>query len=155
LDLKIDSESVIAFDIFEVIYDELWKKNIDGKWSKIFHCMNKPIKPDVPEINKESWQFSFAIMLNKNKRAMDKFNILLDTIKKKEIVEYNDLKKIIEQIMGKKWKNDSYDIAYFLHDHFKGEIIKNKNGTINRLILKEKVNSVTTMNKIITDAFVY
>jgi hypothetical protein len=155
LDLKIDSESIIAFDVFEVIYDELWKKNIDGKWSKIFHCMNKPIKPDVPEINKESWQFSFAIMLNKNKKTMMKFNILLDTIKKKEIVEYNDLKKTIEQIMGKKWKNDSYDIAYFLHDYFKAEIIKNKNGTIDRLLLKEKVNSVTTMNKIITDAFVY
>ena len=78
LGLKIATTSIVAIDIFKVIYKELWDKNIDGDWSKIFNCLVKPDynKIVIPEVNKKGWQFAFMIKLNSNIRLMNKFNLL-------------------------------------------------------------------------------
>lgn len=156
LDLKIDTTSIIAFDVFETIYNELWNKNINGKWSKIFNCLDKPVKYEIPEINKESWKFSFCIMLNKNEKLMNKMNNLINDINNRDMIIYKDFKKIVEENMGKRWKADSYDIVYFLNDYSnKLKIIKNTNGTINNIMIKQKINNINNkiLNKLIKNDF--
>jgi len=167
LGLKIKSSSIIAMDIFKIIYKELWDKNIDGDWSKIFNC---EIKPDydkiiIPEVNKKAWQFAFMIKLNSNNKLLHKFNLLSKYLNDNKNVHYDDFSIKVLKIFGKKWEYDIEDIAYFyqslkynVSDKFietsiKVELVKDKYGIINEIIVIDEIAEFHNFNYQIKDYF--
>jgi len=154
LGLKIKTTSIIAFDVFKNIYEELWNKNIDGKWSKIFHCMKKPKYDYIfPQINKKGWQFAFCVKLNREKTLLKKFNNLSKILTKLKKINYKDFSSIILKTFGKNWKDDIEDIAY-LYESFKfATLNKNIDGTLNEIIINKKIQIFKNFNKEIISYF--
>ena len=161
LDIPIQTKSIIAFDVFKKIYEELWDKNINGEWSQIFYALNLPNKSVIqfPEINKKSWQFAFMTKLNRNKNLLRKFNILTKYLNKVKNIKFSDFQKAIKDIFGKQWENDIVDIAYFYNSmkynivNNAVELVKNKNGTINELKVIYKLDIFDNFNSMIVEQF--
>jgi hypothetical protein len=167
LGLKIKTTSIVAIDIFKVIYKELWDKNIDGDWSKIFNCLVKPDynKIVIPEVNKKAWQFAFMIKLNSDKNLLKKFNLLSKYLNNVKNIDYEDFSKLILKIFGKKWEYDIEDIAYFyesLKYHLSDkhietlinvELIKDKYGIINKINILSNIPNIDSFNNKIIDYF--
>lgn len=161
LGLKISTTSIIAIDIFKQIYKELWDKNINGEWSKIFHCLNIP-KYDkilIPDVNKKAWQFAFMIKLNKNATLMRNFNLLTQYLNHVKIINFKDFELAVLEIFGDKWLNDIVDIAYFyestitLYPNKDVKLYKNKNGTINKLEVIHDMPILNNFNEKIKNYF--
>jgi hypothetical protein len=168
LGLKIDTSSIIAYDIFKQIYDELWEKNIEGDWSKIFHNYDNTIlkssnglisnrrnynKIVIPEINKKAWQFAFMVKLNRNKKLLHKFNFVSRYLNHIKNISYNDFEIAILEIFGNNWKNDIEDILYFYEYLGIVKLIKNKNGTIKSVELLITIGEFKNFNNEISDYF--
>lgn len=161
LGLKIDTESIIAIDIFKQIYKELWDKNIDGEWSKIFHCLNKPKYNNIviPEVNKKAWQFAFMVKLNNDQKLMNKFNLLSKFMNNIKTISFEDFEVTVLKIFGKSWVDDVEDIAYFYESlvlsAFKRyvKLIKNKNGTIQSINIINNIKDFKNFNSEIIDYF--
>ena len=167
LDLKINTTSMVAIDIFKIIYKELWDKNINGEWSKIFNCL---IKPDynkivIPEVNKKAWQFAFMIKLNNDSKLMNKFNLLSKYLNENKKVDYEDFTKNVLKFFGKSWVCDVEDIAYFyeslkynLSEKFvetliKVNLIKDKYGNIEKINVIKDIPEINNFNNQIKDYF--
>jgi len=158
LGLKINTTSIIAIDIFKQIYKELWDKNIDGDWCRIFHCDVKPKYENVifPDANKRAWQFAFMLKLNRNPKLMHKFNFLTKYLNNVRKINFEDFEIAILEIFGKNWINDIVDIAYFYKQDNKNiKLIKNKNGTIKKLIFEGdyELPLFDNFNDLIIDSF--
>jgi hypothetical protein len=168
LGLEIKTSSIIAYDIFKQIYDELWNKNINGSWSKIFHNYDNTIlrsakgtisnrrnyeKIVIPQINKKGWQFAFMIKLNRNKKLLHKFNFLSRYLNHIKNISYNDFEMCVIEIFGNNWKNDVEDIIYFYESLKIVKLIKNKNGTIKNIELLLQIGEFQNLNKEIIDYF--
>jgi hypothetical protein len=164
LGLKINTKSIIAFDIFKKIYQELWGKNIDGIWTKIFHCNKIPMYSDyiIPEINKKGWQFAIMTMANNDKNIMNNFNKLSDYLNKDKIVSYKDFSLKVIDIFGTNWEYDIEDFAYFyeLSFNYKNisndiniKLIKNIDGTISKIEIINPIQKVKNFNDFIIDHF--
>ncbi len=156
LGLKIETKSIIAVDIFKVILNELWDKNIFGKWSKIFHNNEKSfsyynslkdrILKYFPDINRKGWQFAFMMKLNRNKELLGKFNKLSKKINNKKIT-INEFKMNVIKIMGKNWINDIENIADFYFNMNSAVLKMNKNGTIDVITFSKKMKIYKNFNK--------
>ena len=170
LNIKIDTESIIAYDIFKQIFIELYLKNVNGDWIKIFYCNDKIDlkKIIIPEINKKSWQFSFMLKLNREPELLHKFNVLTNYLNTKININisFKNFYKAIIDIFGNKWKDNVDDIAYFLESFYidiktyQNEniekyviLIKNKDGTINELKLINKIPKQSNFNDRIINNF--
>lgn len=164
LGLKINTQSIVAFDIFKKIYKELWEKNIDGEWSKIFHCNKIPNYDDyiIPEINKKGWQFAFMTMANRDKNIMNNFNKLTDYLNKNKITSYQDFSLKVIELFGSNWKNDTEDIAYLYETAFNYKnifneinikLIKNIDGTLSKIEIINPIKKVKDFNNFIIDHF--
>jgi hypothetical protein len=165
LGLKIKTKSIIAYDVFCTIFDELYEKNKNGKWSLIFNNLNyKNNKSEnifnyqqkyetIPDVNKKGWQFAFMVKANRNSKVMDYFNLLskyLNYIKK---ISFENFTSVFIKIFGNKWGKDVVDMAYF-YDTLGNVILeKNNNGTIKNIILKNKIKYYKNFNKLIIDYF--
>ena len=172
LDLKINTTSIVAIDIFEKIYRELWDKNINGEWSKIFHCLKQP-KFDriiIPSINKKAWQFSFMIKLNRSNSLLNKFNLLSKYMNKIKKIKFIDFNYKVLEIFGNKWSYDIEDIAYFYESlrycdikkynniekniiKISVELIKYKNGLIDKIIVNNEIPDFVNFSNQIQDYF--
>jgi hypothetical protein len=161
LDLKINTTSIIANDVFKQIYRELWKKNINGDWSKIFNGLEQETKLTsetkynnliFPDINKKAWQFAFMLKLNKEATLLRNFNLLSQYLNYVKTITYEDFELIVLEIFGQKWKYDIEDIAYF-YESLKIILIKNNNGTINNLIIQNDIDVYNDFNTKIQDYF--
>jgi len=157
LGLEINTQSIIAIDIFREIYKELWDKNIDGEWSKIFNCM---IKPDydryiLPDVNKRGWQFAFMVMANNDNKILNNFNKLSRYLNKNINIKFKEFKKEVLNLFGKNWRDDIEDLAYFYESLLKGidikyiELIKNEDGTIFSLNILDDIPIYDNFNDII------
>jgi hypothetical protein len=115
LDIKINTKSIIAIDIFKQIFKELWDKNIDGEWSKIFNCLYKPDynRYIMPDINRRGWQFAFMIMANRENKVLNSFNKLSEYLNENKIIIFKDFNKEVLKLFGTNWKCDVEDLAYF------------------------------------------
>ena len=167
LGLKIKTSSIFAIDIFKVIYKELWDKNINGDWTKIFNCLTKPDynRIIIPEINKKAWFFAFMIKLNNDIKLLNKFNILSDYLNHNKNIDYDDFSVSVLKIFGKNWEYDIEDIAYFyesLKYHFSNKyvetsinikLIKDKYGIIKKLNILTEIPKFTNFNNQISDCF--
>jgi hypothetical protein len=173
LGLKINTTSIIAIDIFKTIYKELFDKNIDGEWSSVFNCLDnkkkifkKSLEEDIinkiPDINKNGWQFSFALKLNSNKNLLKKFNLVTMFLNKNKEINYKDFKDKVLKIFGNKWKNDVEDIAYFYESlsdiliYFKNsyfKLLKDNYGSIKKIIIKNNIPMFKNFNEFIYNTF--
>jgi hypothetical protein len=175
LGLKISTRSIIAFDIFEVICKELWNKNKDGKWSKIFNCDMEILYDKfihlTPEINKKGWQFAFMIKANRDQKLLDNFNNFSKYLNKVKIIDYKDFSNALLYIFGNKWRYDVEDIAYFYESlkyyleydnsnnsnnnvkNIKVELIKNEYGIIEKIKILKKIPKFKNFNDRIIDYF--
>lgn len=162
LGLKIKTKSIIANDIFKTIIDELFEKNIRGEWSRIFHNNQvrnkdiynyKKILKAYPNINQKGWNMAFMLKLNRYKLLLKIFNEIINILSKLKKISFDVYSKLILNKMGKKWKNDIEDIAYFLEFSNIVKLIKNNDNTIKSIhFLKNK--KFINFNKEINRSFV-
>jgi hypothetical protein len=162
LGLKINTYSIIAIDVFKKIYEELWNKNINGEWSKIFHSLQPPRYNNIviPEVNKKGWQFAFMIKLNREGKLMHKFNFLSEFLNHIKIISFSDFKLAVLDIFGKNWADDIVDIAYFYENlsyRNYGErfikLVKNRDGTIESFSVLVDIPKFNNFNSNIADYF--
>jgi len=156
LGLKIKTNTIIASEVFKVIVDELWNKNIKGKWSKIFHTNEKSklyydnLKNDIldyyPEVNRKGWQFAFKMKLNRNKLLLNKFNKISTMIQNKNIT-FSKFKLLILKHLGKNWINDIENIVHFYEKMKQAKLKLNKNGTINEIKFNKNMKIYKNFNK--------
>jgi len=157
LDIKINTKSIIAIDIFKQIFKELWDKNIDGEWSKIFNCLNKLDYKSyiMPDINIRGWQFAFMIIANREIKVLNSFNKLSNYLNENKIILIKDFSKEVIKLFGKNWKYDIEDLAYFYESIYKDaeyniikyvELTKNENGTIFSINLLNKLPFFNNFN---------
>jgi hypothetical protein len=146
--IKIDTKSIIAIDIFKQIYQELWDKNIDGDWIKIFNCYKKLNYNEyvVPNINKKGWQFAFMILANREKSVLNNFNKLSKYLNENNSISLKDFKKDIINLFGKNWRDDIEDLAYFYESLKYIEIIKNEDYTIANLKIINNIPIIKNFN---------
>jgi hypothetical protein len=161
LGLKINTSSIIAIDIFKQIYKELWDKNIDGDWTKIFHSLNVPEYDTIvfPEVNKKAWQFAFMVKLNNNPKLLDKFNMLSKYLNENKDISFTKFSLNIIKLFGERWRHDDVDIAYF-YDFMKYDILekyvkltKNEFGIITRICVVNEIPMYKNFNTDIVDYF--
>ena len=154
LGLKIKTSSIIAYDIFQEIMNELYDKNNDNGWSNIFNSARldpqlNQIYKKLPDINKEGWQFAFMIKANRNKKVMDKFNFLVKYLNYIKKISYKDFRRAILDIFGNNWDNDAVDFAYFFETLGYGGLKKNKNGTISEINIFDPIPIQSNFNYMI------
>ena len=153
LGLKIDTKSIIAFDVFKTVYDELWNKNVNGDWNKIFNCMKKPHKEIIPQVNKRGWELGFMVKANRNKKVLKSFNSISSQLNDIRVISMENFHKMVVKIMGKSWIHDSADLAYFYNDLDYVKLDKNEDGTIKNIIMKQNIPKFKDFNKIIITYF--
>lgn len=154
LGLKIKTESLIAYDVINVINDELFEKHKDGDFFIMMNShdwflqksMKKKdynfLKPNMPLINFNSWVMGCLVKLNRNKRLTDKFNLLTT-----QLPEYFDVKtfeKTFFNLFDK--KNWDKDVNNFIHMLFKYDFIDisyNNDGTVKecKVISRKKMKN--------------
>ena len=161
LGLKIKTTSVVAYDIFKKIYEELWEKNIHGKWSMIFNNMEKfnahKVSSIIPQINKNAWQFAFMLKANRHPVLMRHFNFFSDCLNSQKSVSMAEFSELVVKVFGNNWKNDIEDIAYFYDSLFNNDgnkicnLVKNKNGSIKSITMKANIHHYDNFNESIMD----
>ena len=130
LGLVINVNSVLAYDIFKTIVEELYTVNKDAFINKIMN-EHPEIEPKVPEINRMCWELAFT----------QKFNgLVLGFLKRNfrngEEVAMNEFKKLLKSDgiqEYKTWEKDLNDLLYALETNnhvsletFQGKISKIK-----------------------------
>lgn len=155
LGLKIKTTSIIAYDIFVTIFEELYHKNINGKWSLIFNGLKLWKWKDeiIPEVNKEGWQLAFMLKANRNKKTLESFNILSKYINVSKKMSIKEFGETVIKTMGENWEKDIEDLAYFYETMDCIKLDKNRNGTIHSIVLKKEIPYITNFNKTICDIF--
>jgi hypothetical protein len=161
LGLKIKTTSIIAYDIFCTIFNELYEKNKNGKWSLIFNNLNYNNKSNnilffknvIPDVNKKGWQFAFMVKANRNSKIIDNFNLLSKYLNYVKKISFDDFKTIFLKFFGIKWEKDVVDIIYFYNTIVNVSLEKNNNGTIKNIILINKIPNYKNFNKIIIEYF--
>ena len=155
LGLKINIKSVLAVDIFRAIYKELWTKNINGKWMKIFFCNKMPKFTDnvFPDINKNAWQLAFMTMANNDSKIMDNFNELTNYLNSTKVVSYKNFSVKVLQLFGNSWSDDIEDLAY-LYDSFNTKFLKfiklgKDNGEIVKIEVLKNIEKLKNFNDFI------
>ncbi len=163
LGLKIKTKSVIAQDVFNTVYQEIFEKNIHGKWSKLFFGTGQGLKHTqtmmrtfVPEINLDSTLFAFMLKCNRNPEILHSFNklsTLLNELLKEGDLEYKKVEEYVVKIMGKEWKKNTTDLINFydLHDYI--VVNKNEDGTINNIHMINNIPIFNNFNEYIKEEF--
>ena len=79
--------------------------------------------PQIPKINKFSWDFAFMIKLLKDETCYGNFLRLLQ--KMTTSTKVDDIHKFVIECMGNSWENNWKDVMYFLDEkkliHIKGD----------------------------------
>ena len=167
LGLKIKTTSIIAYDIFRTVFDELYEKNKKGNWSIIFNrILDKRNKNKenviplyqknyeiIPDVNKQGWQFAFMVKANRNSKIIDNFNLLSKYLNYVKKISFDKFKLTFLKIFGKNWEKDVVDMAYFYNTTNYISLEKNNNGTIKNIILNHKIRRYKNFNKLIIDYF--
>jgi len=103
--------------VFKEIVNELFEKNKNGLWTRLFldtGLKANKIAPKIGAFNKMTWDIGFILKLRNNKKLYDNFLTLLTTIPKK--ITYSKFKEIYNVVFNKKyWDNDILNIIYFCY----------------------------------------
>ncbi len=151
LGLKIKTSSVIAMDVWDEIYKELYHKKKNGEWTKIFFGIQKGKKEleemytftGTPQINKEAWSFAFYMKCNRDPDLLHTFNqlsvFLNQSFKTKTSITFFEMEKYITQILGQNWKQHTDDILYLLYQKHYIDLERNIRGFIESFKLKKEI----------------
>ncbi len=135
LDLDIDVKSYNANDLFNIMNEKIYNKNKNGDIVKLM--LTNPIIPKNPEINKNSWNFGFAIKLYDNPLLYKKFIKLIKLIDNKPVNIFNNTFYNIFNI--DLWENDIINIYHFF---IKFNIIIINNNIFNINITKFNIKKI-------------
>ena len=138
--------------VFKKVVNELFEKNKNGMWSKLFldttlDINKKPI--NIGAFNKFTWDIGFILKLRNNKKLYDNFLTLLTTIPKK--ISYSKFKEVSEIVFNNKyWNDDLLNIIYFCHT-LKIIDLEIKNGNIinivSKIYNKDRSNIINKINR--------
>ena len=131
-DVKIKSYQ--AFDVLSGFVEKLYEVNKSSDYVFLLYGPQHP--PQIPKINKFSWDFAFMIKLLKDEECYGKFIKLLQKLTTSTSVD--DIRKFVIEYMGGSWENNWKDIMYFL-DEKKLILIKGNKYTINVELMKDFV----------------
>lgn len=155
LNLKINTKSVLAYDVFKCLINELYQKNKNGDFFIIMNSTTfikdkalkkdkyynkfktEELKPILPEINRDSWNFAFYLKMNRNKILLKKFNNFIQdlgpslSLSRFENILFKHLSKV-------NWKKDVENIVYLLEDLDFAKITKEDTGYIKEIKLLDK-----------------
>jgi len=148
LGLKIKTKSKIAYDVMYQINQELFKKNKSGDWSYLLLDKEYKNAPQLPQLNRRSWETSFMLKLNRHKDLLDKFNKLLLSLPKNKELTVKEFEQIFYRYFEmNKWKNDVIDVIYFLEAHNFVTLNYNVNGTIQYIkLIPEHIRHIKNFN---------
>lgn len=156
LGIKIITKSLNAYDLFENIVLQLYKKNYYGNWNKIFNHniilkeltnKNEPIGVQIPQLNKISYILSLCMKLNRKKLLLKAFNNLSTFINThlNKMIDFKTYQSYVKKYMGSVWVKEADDILYFYGSNI--DLIKNDNGTIHSFTLINELPIYKNMNK--------
>jgi hypothetical protein len=106
LDLNVKNEN--AFEVLKVLVKELFEKHKDGLYPTLMIKKKYTAPPEIPGINRFSWQIAF------NKDYADKFsNFLENNLVKNKIVTKAKFEELFFKEFPKKlWQHDVDDVLY-------------------------------------------
>lgn len=111
LGLKIKTFSNNAYDIMKTIYDELYDTHKDGDFAYLL--MGSPKKQELPQINKQSWEFGLSLKINNNDKLLKQVNRFLSKINNSKNIK--SIEKIFFNIFSvKNWKNSFCQFMFYL-----------------------------------------
>lgn len=156
LGIKITTKSLNAYDLFENIVLQLYKKNYYGDWNKIFNHniilkelthKNESIGVQIPQLNKISYILSLCMKLNRKPLLLKSFNKLSTFINTHlhKSIDFKTFKDYVKKYMGSVWVKEADDILYFYDS--KLLLTKNDSGTIKSFTLIENIPIYKNMNK--------
>jgi len=96
------------------------------------------------------------LKLNKTTSLLHKFNLLSKYLNHIKTIEFNEFEVAVLEIFGKSWAYDVEDIAYFyesLRHGVKVNLIKNKDGTINKIHVVHNIGTFNNFNDSIKNYF--
>ena len=130
LNVKLNNNITKAHDLLINLVDALWEKN---KNNDIVYLMSEKYlhKPDVPNINKGSWDFSFLLKLSNTPSLYKKFCKFVKDLPSS--LSYEEFHRYFTRdFTGKGWEKNCLDVLYFLESR---EIVRitNKNEMPNKI----------------------
>lgn len=145
LDIKINSKSMMAYDILNEVNNALFEKN---KSSDLLYMMSEEPnkKMNIPNINRNSWNYAFCLKMANYNKTYERFQKLYNSIPSK--CSMKNYSKLFETVFTeKRWKVNELDILYFMESK-KMIRIKNssiiKNSKIGDLIMPFLINEEIT-----------
>ena len=85
LGLKINTKSLIAYNVLMQINKELFTKNKNGDYSYLMLDSGYESPPNLPQINRRSWEMGLMIKLHREPELLDKFHKMIYQLPKMEI----------------------------------------------------------------------
>ena len=132
LNLKINTKSLISYDVMNVINDELFEKNKNGLWCELL--MKKVYKnpPKLIPINRYCLENVYLLKLLNNKNLFNKFKEFKEFIINLEnTISYTTFSELFIKKFGKNYKNDIDDIIYLFESLLLIKINKKNNNIFN------------------------
>jgi RNA binding exosome subunit len=127
-------KSYQAFDVLCGFVEKLYEVNKSSDYVFLMYGQQTP--PQIPKINKFSWDFAFMLKLLKDEACYGNFLRLLQ--KMTTSTKVDDIHGFILECMGNEWENNWKDIMYFL-DEKKLIHIKEDKYSINVELMKSFV----------------
>lgn len=140
LGLSIKPSSNRGIDVLNEVNERLFQNNKNGDWSYLFLEKLYKEAPEIPNINRQSWEMAFLIRLNREDHLLNKFNNFINSLQNKDNILFEEFEKYLFKIFDKNlWKDNSEDIAYLLETHNCVKL-NIKNGKIDKIKIKKPAN---------------
>jgi hypothetical protein len=137
LGLSLNPKSNRGIDVLNEVNHKLFNNNRNGDWSYLLLEKIYKNAPEIPNVNRESWEMAFLIRLNREEHLLRKFNHFIYSLPQNKWIEFKKFKTLLFKHFDKKlWNKNSEDIAYLLETHYCLDI-NMKNGNINKVKAKK------------------
>lgn len=131
LKLKLKPKTMMAYDLFEEVVEQLYNKNKDDVWIK--NMVKSTEKPKIPNVNRFSWEHAFNLYLNRSPKYFAKFRKML-----KDLSSVEEFKRVYFKTFSKdKWSKNIDDIVYYLETR---GIFKNGKVDKTNLVILDHIN---------------
>jgi len=154
LNLKIKTQSRMAYNVFKVINKELFDKNKKGDIPYLLFKTEYKQVSLLPDVNRRSWDNGFMLKLNNSKSLMGKYNLFLmklKTLNKTHMKRDDVLDLFCKYFDRKNWEHNLDDVLYFMEYWY--NIVKVNTSTIGNVISIDiscnKIEKISNFNNYI------
>ena len=150
LGLKIRTKSLVAYDVLHQVNRELYQKNRDGDWIYMMMDPDQTV-PNLPAINRESWDMAFMIKMNREDKTLRAFNDFIGELPLNQGMAADEIAKIFFKHFNQaNWKRDFINVLYFMEYIGVANLKHSANG---RILTVEcvKHQKITDFNNIMAD----